>query len=68
MLNLVRLLDLDADPYAVDAGLYKNSLVLVASHRQGVENELGGGLGFNLGHIVSFGRLRGKVGQGERGR
>lgn len=65
VLNLVGLFDLDADSYAIDAGLNENSLIFVASHSQGVENDLGGGFGFNLGHIVSFGRLRGKIGQRE---
>ena len=52
ILDFVRLLDLDANTHAVYAGLDKNLLVLVARNRQGVEEELRGGLGFYLGDIV----------------
>jgi hypothetical protein len=34
MFNLVGLLDLDADPYAVDAGLDEDALILVAGNCQ----------------------------------
>ena len=54
ILDFVCLFDLDADTHAVDAGLDKNFLVLIAGNRQGVEEELRGGLGFYLGDIVSL--------------
>ena len=64
-LNLVRLLDLDADADRVDARLDQDPLVLVACDRQGRQENLGRGLGFDLGDIVSLGGLRRKVGEGE---
>lgn len=67
VLNLVGLLDLDADADRVDAGLDQDALVLVARNGQGLQEDLGGRLGLNLGDIVSLGRLGGKVGQGEGG-
>lgn len=57
MLNLIGLLDLDADADRVDAGLDQDTLVLVTGNRQRCKQDLGGRLGFNLGDIVSFGRL-----------
>ncbi len=39
--DLVGLFDLDADPYAVDAGLDEDTLVLVAGNRQGRQQHLG---------------------------
>jgi hypothetical protein len=68
VLNLVCLLDLDAYPHAVDAGLNEHSLVLVSRNDQGVHEDFGGGLGLDLGHIVTFRRLRCEVGQGESSR
>ena len=41
VLNLVGLLDLDADPYAVDAGLDEDTLVLVAGNRERRQQHLG---------------------------
>lgn len=34
MLNFIGLLDLDADPYAVDAGFDEDALIFVAGNRQ----------------------------------
>lgn len=62
MLNLVCLLDSDADADAVDAGLDEDALVLIAGDGQRVEKNFGRGLGFDLGDIVTFRRLRGEVG------
>lgn len=65
VLNLVGLLDLDADADRVDAGLDEDALVLVAGNRQRRQEHLGRRLGLDLGDIVPFSRLRGKVGQRE---
>lgn len=62
MLNLVCLLDSDADADAVDAGLDEDALVLIAGDGQRVEKNFGRGLGFDLGDIVTFRRLRSEVG------
>jgi hypothetical protein len=67
MLDLVGLLDLDADSYAVDAGLNEHSLVLVAGNRQRRQQHLGGCPGFDLGDIVALGGLRCEVGEAEGG-
>lgn len=65
--DFVGLLDLDADAHTVDAGLDEDSLVLVSGNDQGVQQNLGGGLGFDLRDIVSFGGLGSEVGQAEGG-
>lgn len=64
VLDLVCLFNLKADADGVDGRLDQDTLVLVASNRQWREENLRGGLGFNLGDIVAFGCLRRKVGQG----
>ena len=65
--NLVGLLDLDADADRVDARLDQDSLVLVTRNHKGGEDDLGGGLGFDLGDVMAFGGLGSKVGQGQGG-
>ena len=67
MLNLVRLLDLDADARAVDAGFDQYPFILVPRHRQRVQDKLGGAASLNLRDVVSFCSLRGEVGEGEGG-
>lgn len=67
VLNLVGLLDLDADADRVDARLDQDSLVFVAGNGQGREQHLGGGLSFDLGDIVALGSLGGKVGERQGG-
>ena len=62
MLNLIGLLDLNADAHGVNAGLDQNSLVLVSRNRQRRQKNFRRGLGFDLGDIVSFGGLRCEVG------
>lgn len=57
MLNLVGLLDLDADAHRVYARLDEDALVLVARNRQRCEEDLGRGLGLDLGGIVTLGTL-----------
>lgn len=67
VLNLVGLLDLDADADRVDARLDQDSLVLVAGNGQGREQHLGGGLGLDLGDIVALSGLGGEVGERQGG-
>jgi hypothetical protein len=57
MLNLIRLLDLDADAYAVDAWLDKHPLVLVARNRQRGQEDFRGRLRLDLGNVVTLGSL-----------
>lgn len=64
-LDLVGLLDLNADANAVDARLDEDLLVLVARNDQRGQQDLGRRLGLDLGDIVSFGRLGGEVGEAE---
>ena len=66
-LDLVGLLDADADADAVDAGLDEDTLVLVPGDGQGVQQDLGGGLGLDLGDIVTLGGLGGEIGQTQGG-
>jgi hypothetical protein len=54
MLNLVCLLDLDADPNAVDAWLNKDSLILIPGNGQGIQENLRGCLRLDLWNIVPF--------------
>ena len=68
VLNLVRLLDLDGHADGVYAGLDEDPLVLVSGDRQGRQEDLGGRLGLDLGHVVPLGCLRGKVGERQRRR
>lgn len=65
--DLVGLLDLDADADRVDARLDEHPLVLVTRNHEGREDDLGGGLGLDLGDVVALGGLGGKVGQGQGG-
>lgn len=65
---LIRLLDLYADPHAVDAWFYQDLLVLVAGHGKWVQQHLRRAGGFNFRHIVSFGGLRCKVRERKGGR
>ena len=66
MLNLIGLLDLDADAHGVDARLDQDALVFVARNRQWGQEDLRRCLGFDLGDIVPLGGLRGEVGQRQR--
>lgn len=67
MLNLIRLLDLDADAYAIDAGLDENALVFVSGNSERIQQHFRRCLGLDLGYVVSLGGLRRKVGQAEGG-
>jgi hypothetical protein len=67
VLNLVGLLDLDADSYAVDAGLNEHALVLVAGNCQRRQQDLGRCPSLDLGDIVALGGLRCEVGEAEGG-
>lgn len=63
--DLVCLLDLDTYTDAIDAWLDQNPLVLVPGDGQGIKKDFLGAGGLDLGNIVSFRCLRGKVGKGE---
>lgn len=65
VLDLICLLDLDADPDAVHTWFYQNLFVLVPGDGQGVEEDFGAAGGFDFRHVVSFGRLRCEVGEGK---
>lgn len=67
MFNLVCLLDLDAYPHTVDAGLDQDSLVLVTRHGEWVQDDFRRGCGLDFRHIVSFRGLRGEVGERDGG-
>ena len=67
VLNLIRLLDLDAHPSAVHTGLDEHLLVLVSGDCERVEEDLGRAGGFNFGDIMPLGGLRGKIREGEGG-
>ena len=62
MLNLICLLDLDADAHAVYAGLDQHTLVLVSGYSERVEEDFGRSLGFDFRDIVSLGGLGCEVG------
>lgn len=68
MLDLIGLLNLDGYPHGVDARLDQNTFVLVTGDGEGGQEDLGGGLGLNLGDIVTFGGLGSEVGEREGGR
>ena len=67
MLNLIDLLNLDADPDGVDARLDQDTLILVPRDDKGVEDDLWTPASLDLGHIVPFGGLRGEVAEGDGG-
>lgn len=68
MLNLVGLLDLNANADGVDTGLDEDSFVFVSRNVQRRKEDFGRCLGLNLGDVVTLDGLRGKVGQRQRGR
>lgn len=61
MLNLISLLDFDANADTVDTGLDQNSFILISRHSQRIQKDLRGGLRFNFWDIVPFRRLRREV-------
>jgi hypothetical protein len=61
--DLVCLLDLNAYAHAVDARLNQDSFILIARYGEGVQNHFRRRRGFDLGNVVSFGGLRGEVGE-----
>jgi len=67
ILNLIRLLDLNADAHAIDGRLDEHAFVLVARDGQGVQEDFRGGLGFDFGYVVPFGGLGCKIGEAEGG-
>lgn len=56
-LDLIGLLDPDADAHAVDARLDEDALIIVAGDDDVVEQHFRGGPGLYLGHIVTLCRL-----------
>ena len=62
MLNLIGLLDLDADADAVDRRLDQHLLVLITRYHQWVQQHFGRRLSLYLGYVMAFGGLRGEVG------
>ena len=67
ILYLVRLFYFDANTHTVDRRLDEDFLVLIARDEQRVEEDFWGAGSFDFGDVVSFGRLRGKVGEREGG-
>ena len=57
MLDLIRLLDLDADADTVDARLDEDPLVLISGNRQRVQDDFRGGFCLDLGDNVPLGDL-----------
>lgn len=57
VLNLVGLLDLDADPYAVHTRFYEDLLILIAGYCERIEQNLWRAGCFNFWYVVAFGRL-----------
>ena len=57
MLNLVCLLNLDANPDAVNTWLDQDSFILVPRNSQWIQEYLRGGLRFDFWNIVPFGSL-----------
>lgn len=67
ILNLVRLLDLDADAYGVYGWLDEDSFVFIASDGEGCQQDFWARSSLDFWHIVTFGGLRCEVGQAEGG-
>lgn len=67
ILDLVRLLDANADAHTVHAGLNENPLILIASHCQWVQKHFGGTGSFNFRHVMSLGSLGCEIGYGQSG-
>jgi len=65
ILDLVCLLDLDGDTDRVDGRLDEHPLMLVAGDGERVQQHLRGFAGFDLGNVVAFRCLRGKVAEGD---
>lgn len=63
VLNLICLLYPYADSHTIDGRLNKYALFLISGNGKWVQQHFGGGLGFDLGNIVSLGGLGGEVGQ-----
>jgi hypothetical protein len=61
VLDLIRLLDLDANPHAIDARLDQDFLMIISGNSKWVQKDLGRTGGFDFGNIVPFCYLRGEV-------
>ena len=64
VLDLISLLDLDADAHGIDARLDQDFLIVIPRHGQWVEQNLWRARGLDFRHIVPLGSLRGEVGEG----
>lgn len=67
ILNIIRLLDFDANSHAVYAGLDQHPLVFVSRNRYWVEEDFRRGLRLDLRDIMSFGGLGCEVREAEGG-
>ena len=61
MLNLIRLLNLDANTHTINAGLYQNSFVFVSRDGKRIQEDFRRCLSLDFRHIVSFWCLRCEV-------
>lgn len=67
ILDLVRLLDLDADAHGVDGWFDEDALVFVTRNGEGCQQDFRARPSLDLWYIVTFGGLRCEVGQAEGG-
>ena len=65
MLDLVRLLDLDANAHTVYTGLNKHPFILISSNRERGQENFWGCLRFDFRNIVSLGGLGREVGEAQ---
>ena len=61
VLNLIRLLDFDADSDGINAGFNQHLLVFISGNDQWIEDDLRRAISLNLWDIVSFRGLRCEV-------
>jgi hypothetical protein len=61
MLNLICLLDLDADPNTIDTRLDKNPFILVSRNCKRIQKDFRGGVRFYFRNVMSLGCLGCKV-------
>lgn len=68
MLDLVGLLDSDANTHTVHAGLNEDLLILITGNSQRIEEDFWGTGGLDLWNVMPLRRLGSEVGDGESGR
>lgn len=54
VLNLIRLLDFDADAHTVYTGLDKYPFILIARNCERIQKDFGRGLRFDFGNVMSL--------------